>query len=400
MDSINYLLSIENRGIKMGFERTRSIMNACDNPHLNLPVIQVVGTNGKGSVCAILANILKSAGYNTGLFTSPHLVHVNERIRINGQPIPNEEIDGFIHDYQQAIEKNKATFFETITAMACWYFNKNSVDIAIMETGLGGRLDSVSICKPLLTIITPISRDHMEILGETLAEIAFEKAGAMKRDILCLSAKQKFEVSSTLQLAAKKNRTPLLFLNGINKSRINVNIPGNKQKENADLVLYALEYLKGYDISDLAILNGLKTVKWYGRNQMLQKKPPIIFDVAHNAEGILCFLDYYKSLNILGTSILILALHSRKKIIDIIPNLENVFKHIICTETDGRNPMPVDILANYFNKDNSIDIIRNPFKAIKRGLEVLPKDGGMAIIGTHCLGPAINKMFKISFDIL
>ena len=132
MDSINYLLSIENRGIKMGLERTRSIMNACDNPHLNLPVIQIVGTNGKGSVCAILANILKSAGYNTGLFTSPHLVHINERIRINGQPIPNEEIDGFIHNYQQAIEKNKATFFETITAMACWYFNKNSVDIACL----------------------------------------------------------------------------------------------------------------------------------------------------------------------------------------------------------------------------------------------------------------------------
>ena len=184
MDSINYLLSIETRGIKLGLERTRSMMKTCGNPHLGLPIIQVVGTNGKGSVCAILACILKAAGYKTGLFTSPHLVRVNERIRLNGHPIPDAEIDRFIQSYKEDIDKIEATFFETTTAMACWYFKKENVDIAIMETGLGGRLDSVSICKPLAMAITPVSLDHVEILGETLREIAVEKAGAMKKDVL------------------------------------------------------------------------------------------------------------------------------------------------------------------------------------------------------------------------
>ena len=178
MDSIQYLLSIETRGIKLGIQRTRELMAACDNPQSGLPVIQVAGTNGKGSVSAIISNILINAGYKTGLFTSPHLVNVNERIRINGVPISNKEIDLFIKSYKTDIEKYEATFFETITALAFYYFKKEDVDIAIMETGLGGRLDSVSICEPLATIITPISYDHMEILGETLTEIAFEKAGA------------------------------------------------------------------------------------------------------------------------------------------------------------------------------------------------------------------------------
>ena len=295
MKSIKYLLAIETRGIKLGFERTRAMMKVCGNPHLLLPVIQVAGTNGKGSVCAILASILRSAGYKTGLFTSPHLVRVNERIRINGQPIPNVEIDGFIQLYKQDIERIEATFFETTTAIACWYFNKENVDIAIMETGLGGRLDSSSICKPLVTVITPISLDHMEILGETLREITVEKAGVMKKDILCLSACQKQEVAVVLKSEASQKGTPLHFLNGEKKVKINVNIPGEKQKENTELSLWVLDHLKGFTIPDFAIREGLNTVKWYGRNQILQINPLVIFDVAHNVESIMCFLDYYKS---------------------------------------------------------------------------------------------------------
>ena len=186
MDSVQYLLSIETRGIKLGLQRTRELMAACGNPQSGLPSIQVAGTNGKGSVCAMLANILKTAGYKTGLFTSPHLVNVNERIRLNGIPIPNNEIDIFLQKYREAIEKIEATFFETITAMAFWYFKNENVDIAILETGLGGRLDSVSVCEPLATVMTSISLDHIEILGETLSEIAFEKAGILKKGVPCI----------------------------------------------------------------------------------------------------------------------------------------------------------------------------------------------------------------------
>jgi len=398
MDSIHYLLSIETRGIKLGIERTRAMMKVCGDPHLGMPAIQVAGTNGKGSVCSILASILKAAGYKTGLYTSPHLVRVNERIRINGQSIPDAEIDKFLQLYKKNIEKIEATFFETLTAMACWYFKKEKVDIAIMETGLGGRLDSASICRPLATVITPVSLDHVEILGETLREIAVEKAGAMKKDVLCLSARQRQEAAEALQKEADRKGTPLYFLNGEKRTPINVNIPGEKQKENTELALLVLDHLNEYTIPDSAIRKGLKTVLWHGRNQMLQRNPTVIFDVAHNADGLRCFLDYYQSLRVSGKSTLVLALYLKKRIEDIVPQLENVFQHIICTQTEGRNPMPADILATHFGSGHSIKIIKDSQAAIRKGLGNLSKDDGMAILGTHCLGPAVNKLFKISFD--
>ncbi len=144
----------------------------------------------------------------------------------------------------------------------------------------------------------------------------------------------------------------------------------------------------------------MNTVQWHGRNQILQKKPLVIFDVAHNSEGLQSFIDYYKTLKILGESTLILALYIRKRIQDIVPQLENIFEHIICTETGGRNPMPVDILRGNFSSGKSIEIEKDSKTAIRKGLKRLSEDSGMAILGTHCLGPAVNEQFKISFDSL
>ena len=197
MNNINYLLSIESKGIKLGLDRTYKMMKACGNPHIELPAIQVAGTNGKGSVCAILASIMKAANYKVGLFTSPHLVHINERIRINGKPILDNRINEFIQYYKQDIKKIDASFFEVTTALACWFFKKENVDIAIMETGLGGRLDSTSVCESIATVITPISLDHIEILGNTIEKIAFEKAGAMKKNVLCLRQKKTHWITQT-----------------------------------------------------------------------------------------------------------------------------------------------------------------------------------------------------------
>ena len=399
MDNINYLLSIESKGIKLGLERTYKMMMACGDPHIGLPSIQVVGTNGKGSVCAILSSIMKAANYKVGLFTSPHLVRINERIRINGKPILDSDINKFIQYYKQDIEKINASFFEVTTALACWFFKKENVDIAIMETGLGGRLDSTSVCESIATVITPISLDHMDILGNTIEKIAFEKAGAMKKNVLCLSSNQKIEVIEILKSEALKKRTPLYFIESIRKN-IDVNIPGEKQKENTYLALSLIDKLNNFNISNFAIEKGLKNVQWHGRNQIIKKNPMILFDVAHNTEGFRSFLDYYQSLEIHGDSILIIALYSKKNIQDIIPLIESCFHHIICTETKGRSPMPAKILCNHFNPNHSVEIIHNPSLAIQKGLDMVNSNGGMAILGTHCLGPYINQTFKISFDIL
>ena len=156
---LEYLLSIESKGIKMGLQRTEALKQACGNPDQNLNIVQVAGTNGKGSTCAMISNILIEAGYNVGLFTSPHLVAVNERIRVNGEPILDNEIAEFIKLYKTNIENISASFFEVMTIMGFWHFKKYEVDYAIMETGLGGRLDSVTVCMPKLSVITSISMD-------------------------------------------------------------------------------------------------------------------------------------------------------------------------------------------------------------------------------------------------
>ena len=282
--------------------------------------------------------------------------------------------------------------------MAFWYFKKEGVEIAIMETGLGGRLDSVSICEPLATIITPISHDHMEILGETLAEIAFEKAGAMKKNVVCISAKQDSAATKVLSEQADKVKAPIHFLNGESLPDYHINIPGEVQRENAHLAVSALSHINGFNIPKEAVVKGLQTVQWFGRNQILQKNPLAVFDVAHNLESLRCFLDFYDTLKIHGDSVLVIALQARKRIQMLIPRLQSVFRYIICTETNGHNPMAAETLLSDFVDSPNAKIIQNPENAIRSGLERLSPEGGMAIVGTHCLGPAVSAIFKLSFD--
>ena len=168
---LNYLFSLESKGIKLGLERTEKLFDVCKNPQKNFPSIQVIGTNGKGSTSAMIANILKTANYKVGLYTSPHLTKINERIRINGTPIKDGDIIEFINKYKDSINILNVSFFEVITAIAVWHFNKNNVDIAILETGLGGRLDSVTACDSNILVCTSVSKDHQHILGDTIRDL-------------------------------------------------------------------------------------------------------------------------------------------------------------------------------------------------------------------------------------
>ncbi|MDP6936051.1 MAG: folylpolyglutamate synthase/dihydrofolate synthase family protein [Candidatus Marinimicrobia bacterium] len=396
-DPIQYLLNIESRGIKMGLTRTKLLMDACGNPQNGLPVIQVAGTNGKGSVSAMLAGILKEGGYKTGLFTSPHLVEVNERIRINGTPISDTVMEQFIMDYKEAIDSLEASFFESITALAFWYFKKGKVDVAVMETGLGGRLDSVSVCEPVATVMTPISLDHMEILGESLMEIAIEKSGAMKQGIPCISAKQNKEVTEVLTSQAVKMESPIHFVNGEKKQSFTINLPGKIQKENALLAAETLIQIPNFTVSESIIHRGLQSVRWHGRNQIIKENPFIVFDVAHNLDSIMNFLQYYENLCIGGDSTLIIALQARKRIESAISKIESLFSKIICTQAGDRNPMPPEILADNFSAMRAVVKYSDPTNAIQHGLRSLSKEDGLAIIGSHCLGPAVSSIFKLSF---
>ena len=396
---IKYLLSIESKGIKLGLERTHRLSKECQNPHKNLKIIQVAGTNGKGSTSAMIANILQKANYKVGLFTSPHLVNINERIRINGVSINDSDIAEYINLYKKSIEKTDASFFETVTIMAFWYFHCKSVDYAIMETGLGGRLDSVSIASPILSVITSISLDHAEILGDTLIKIAKEKAGIIKCNIPCVTIKHSKDVHQVIESECMKKNSPLTIINENNKNTYNPALLGDVHIQNAQLAEKAIHLLENNKINNVHINKGIESVKWPGRNQIIQEKPLIIFDVAHNEMGIASFINFIKNFS-KKKKILILSLQKRKKIINNIREIEDTFDEIILCETNNKRTMGLNELQNNFQKLNKIKLIKSDYDAIKYAISTASINDSIGIIGTHHFGESIAKIFNISFNLI
>ena len=212
---INYTLDklfrLQRLGIKVGLEHTYELLKRCGNPQNDLKIIHIAGTNGKGSTSAMLQSILRKAGLKVGLYTSPHLVSFNERIRINGAPVSNSFIMDFMKKLNDDIDEIKSTFFETTTALALYYFYYEKVDVAVIETGLGGKLDSTNVVKPDLTIITHIDIDHQNILGHNIKEIASEKAGIIKKNTPVITSLQNKEVMEILSNRAKSLNTKIIM---------------------------------------------------------------------------------------------------------------------------------------------------------------------------------------------
>ena len=392
-DYLNYLISLESSGIKLGLERTEALMKACGSPHKGLNCIQIVGTNGKGSTSAILSNILKSSSYKVGLYTSPHLTNINERIRINGKSISDEKIIEFIKCFEDDINNLKVSFFEAMTAMALWYFKKENVDIAVLETGLGGRLDSVTICNPQMVVITRISYDHQHILGDTIEKIAFEKAGAIKNNTQCISYPQTVKVKKVLEKKIKSTNSSIKY---IRKKNNQVILNGEHQAFNATLAIEAAKNLKNITITKESIQKGLETISWPGRIQKINSQPKIFFDVAHNEESFLVLCEFIQKQNVDGKKVLMIGLQQNKDLGEAIFNIIDSFDEIIITETGVRNFFPAKKLYKLFNNQKS-RIITNPWKAIKL-IKNLEKEDCGVIAGSHYFGRTISNEFKISFD--
>ncbi len=287
-----------------------------NHPHKNFQTIHIAGTNGKGSVSHMLASVFESAGYKTGLYTSPHLKDFRERIRINGKMIPEKEVTAYLEDNLDMIKELKPSFFEMTVDLALLFFRKEKVDIAVIETGMGGRLDSTNIIKPLLSVITNIGLDHTRFLGETLAEIATEKAGIIKEKVpvvvgeyhpetLAVFEKKIREKNAELYPAWErfsvdfslmgKDRTVNLQVydkQENKKIKLNTDLVGKYQEKNIVTLLQSLVVLKsiGLEIQDKNIQEGLQSVKQKtglrGRWEELEHNPLVICDTAHNAEGI------------------------------------------------------------------------------------------------------------------
>lgn len=294
-DTLDYLYALKNRGSKYGIDRMRLLVEALEQPQKKFPLIHVAGTNGKGSVCAMLEALYRANGYKTGFFSSPHLVHLGERAQVNRQILSEEAITRYVVQLKPvAAELGKddpdlhPTFFEFIAAMAFLRFAEESVDIACIETGLGGRLDATNVVEPELSIITTISLDHTEMLGDTLAAIAGEKAGIIKPGKPVLMGRLPVEAEAVIRQVAQERGSRLYELADRfpdDASLPQTNLAGDFQRCNAALAVYATEILVEH--FPVKSTDALSQVDWAGRWQTLELSGrKLILDASHNPEGV------------------------------------------------------------------------------------------------------------------
>ncbi len=316
-EAIQYIHGVSNFFCKPGLERIKELCLGLGNPQNHLKFIHVAGTNGKGSVCSMLNSILCSAGYKVGLYTSPYVREFNERMRINGENIPNDTLARITERVRAVAEKmaDSPTEFELITAIGFEYFKEESCDIVILEVGMGGRLDATNIIeRPLLSVITGISIDHTAFLGNTVEQIAAEKAGIIKQNSVTLwggedaDAEVKIiEKSTEMQSTLYKTDYSKLKITNFDldgttfnyrqRDDVEINLLGSYQPKNAAIVLDAIDILTrlGLKISEEAVKSGLKAAKWPARFEIIQKTPTVIFDGAHNPQGISAATQSLKS---------------------------------------------------------------------------------------------------------
>jgi dihydrofolate synthase/folylpolyglutamate synthase len=307
-----YLDSFDKFGIHLGLERIQQLLDALGNPHQQIPVIHVAGTNGKGSVCAFLLSILQAAGYRVGRYTSPHLIDWRERITINGEWISDRDLLEALQQVESAINPEfPPTQFEVITAAMWWYFAAQKVDIAILETGLGGRLDATNVCdRPLVSVITSIGLDHCQQLGNTLGAIASEKAGIIKPKCPVVIAENHAEAIAALQAKVTECEAPVTWVSAAKRTATGaiyqgfeypLPLLGKHQLINSAVAIATIQSLRnqGWEISEAAMRTGLANTQWSGRLQWIEfnldgKSHKILIDGAHNvaaAEYLRQFVD-------------------------------------------------------------------------------------------------------------
>ena len=381
--AISYLFGLQIFGIKLGLSNISSFLNYLGNPHLKFQSIHVAGTNGKGSVCAMLESILCQAGYKTGLFTSPHLVDFTERVRICGKSIEKQFMVEFVKECKGRIDEHKYTFFEVNTALAFLYFAEKRVDLAVVETGLGGRLDATNVLLPLATVITNIDLEHTDILGKKITRIAFEKAGIVKEKVPVITGIEQPQALKVIKSICQKKSSPLIPVKGNSSWKIkktslekttfdlrlgNTNFPnlelnllGTHQVKNAALSLLSVQELqkRSYKISNTAITEGLKKVNWPCRFQIHHKRPWVILDAAHNPAAALILRQTFSGLFPDRKVIFIFGVMQDKDYPRILRVLSPIAKKIILTQPKNKRS------ASFSELERAVKSLKIPYEKIK-----------------------------------
>jgi dihydrofolate synthase/folylpolyglutamate synthase len=423
--ALDYLYSFVDYSLKhsselakaeFNLDRMFALMEELGNPHEKYPIIHVAGTKGKGSVSALCAAGLQAAGYKVGLYTSPHLLDYVERIRINNEPISHLQLIELVEQVKDAVARiPKLTTFEITTAIGFLAFAKNGVNAAVIEVGLGGRLDATNIVFPKVSVITSLSYDHMAVLGDTLAKIAREKAGIIKAGVPVVSAPQTEEALEVLERVAKERNCPFVLVGkdvkferlissldgqslalalsgGLRRAsvetrsrsvRIELTIPllGSHQIENAALAYTALK-TSGVPISDQAIQKGFSEVKWRARFEVVLRDPPVIFDSAHNQDSFVKLRNTLEEHFPGGMVTLIFGASEDKNIPGMFAEMKPKIKRLIVTRADhprALEPEKIIELAHQAGLEAKSEVVIPVESALRHALEISEKDGSIVL---------------------
>jgi dihydrofolate synthase/folylpolyglutamate synthase len=373
----DYLGHLQHFGIKLGLENITILLAALGDPHRNFPAIHVAGTNGKGSVSAMLDLILRNHGFRTGLYTSPHLVSVEERVRVNGERIGPREFCVLLDRIRETIDDLMAagrlvyhpTFFEVLTALAFLHFAERKVDVAVLETGMGGRFDATNVVRPLVSVITTISRDHEKHLGSTLRQIAFEKAGIVKPGVPVVCGVPKGVALEEIRRCARARNAPFFpafgagrtlearrtgggfrfrYASGADEYAFTPALAGRYQGENAALAIAAAEILSRVwrPLQKSKIVRGVREARWEGRLETVSRRPLVILDGAHNEEGAGSLAAHIKGV-IRRPVILVFAAMKDKDIRTMARRLFPQARTVILTQVPyKRSAQPAEILES------------------------------------------------------
>ena len=396
--------------MKFGLQGIRTLLRSLDHPEKKFPSIHIAGTNGKGSTASMIAAIFTAAGYKTGLYTSPHLISFNERIRINGKPISSRTVSRLVSILQPEVERNACTFFETVTAIAFKHFAESKVDIAIVETGLGGRLDATNVLQPLVSVITSIGLEHTQILGTNITDIAFEKGGIIKKGIPCVTGTKSQKAVQVLRNICDQRKSQLIrvqprgfhvkhfslqgivsdfLVAGSKIKNVRVSLTGEHQAMNTYLALNTIEAVirqRDFKISEQSIRKGLGNIQKYSglqaRLSIVQQNPLILADVAHNPEAIRTLCNSLRQLNLWKVHI-VFGLMQDKNYKQIVEILQEAAKIVLVVEASTDRSRRAAELAKEFRR---LKVTVEEFTDVKSGIsEVLRKRDGVPILitGSH-----------------
>jgi len=413
--SLKKLFALHTFGVKLGLDNIKAFLEYIGNPQTKLEAFHIAGSNGKGSTSAFTASILQECGYRTGLYTSPHFVKFNERIMLNNEQIPNKTIADFYEKHEQYIDEHKLTFFEVTTAMAFQYFKDQKVDYAVIETGLGGRLDATNVLNASAVIITSISLEHTQILGDTLKEIAEEKAGIIKNNNKVFIGTLPEEAVEIIEKKCNETKSQLfkiedytnekagvleLYTEEIEFNEWTMPLKGDYQKYNAALASLAVS--KSLSIDDFGkiesgIWNVISNTGFQGRYEYYNYKPDIIFDSAHNPEGVYNFIkEFRKDFNNYKKHTLLFGVMNDKNAKEMLSMLRSSFDDIYITEVSIERTLRISELIRVA-KEVTIEVkpVDNPAKFVSDFRKKAGRDECLVILGSMYLVGEIKSSLQM-----